>query len=177
MRVLSIFVKGLLSIIATFLLAISLWYAISYAPYLGELKALSATSQKKPVGDFAIIKKLVIAADSWPGVGGYVARSSYSELSYKDSSIGGNIVWHLNHTLWYFANTFHFDDDELIYLWLSYGNVRENAIKYFGSPLSELGFEQKLQLISMVKGPGALHPGTELGKKRAEIVLRKYNGL
>ena len=169
-----IIIKTISLLFLIVLIAMVAWYSISYFPYLSQLQEKIKESKTEYSGDMSTPYGLALAAETKKGIAYYTARSSYHVLSFQYATKKSKTKWHLNQILWYLSNSLHFNDQEIFYLWLHFSRIDKLSISTFNKPFKILSFEQKAQVIGMVKAPQAYAPETERGRSRLEWVLKQY---
>ncbi len=162
------------------LIAIAAWYAVSFLPYLGDLKNLAQRGQESMSGVETTLYPLAIAAETKKGIRFWAIRQAYvSQVLKFGKRPSGTLARHLNQGLWYVASYIHLTDREVFSVWVecSFYSCRHGlpgaAQKYFGRELKNLSETELASLVATVKNPTMFAPGTERGKLRATEILEK----
>lgn len=156
------------------LMAFLLLYFSRFYPHISELKTIIA-SQEKVVSKVSDIHRLALLFEGHQGIRNYATRLAYRELVFDKESIKTS-TWHVDTALWYFSSYFHFNENEMFYLWSSLVYIQKKGLQrsslyLFSKELSELSLRQKAELIAMVKAPHRFKLGSVALKKRVDRIL------
>lgn len=166
----------LLSFFAVPLTILGIWYAISFLPYLNQLKIYAAQGEEKVKNINPNFYSIVLVVETKKGIRIHAIRRAYSKLRQHK-----RIKRDITEVLWIYASYIHFSESEIFGLWVEclLGRRRDFeggiAQKYFKKSLENLSEKELASLVAMVWGGMAFAPDTERGEKRANYIIEKYN--
>lgn len=164
------------------LIVLGLWYAISFLPHLGELKSIASRGNESIRSIEHVFYPLVVAGESKKGIRSYATRQAYWTLVHQKTP-GRMLIWHTNNMLWYGASYMHFNEHQILGLWVECAlshcenGLKDVAQKYFGKALIDLSEKEQAELVAVMRHPTKYAPGTEFGKKRTNEILEKAKNL
>jgi hypothetical protein len=169
---------ALISIFASPLVAIGVWYTISFLPYLGAVRSIASQGSQSVRGIANVFYPLLAAAESNDAQRIYAMRQAYWSLVYEPES-GGNLTWHTSNFLWYIASYIHFDERQIAGIWVECalsrcdGGLSQVARKYYAENLVHLSESELAALLGAVRSPTEYAPDQKAGMDRTKAILEK----
>jgi hypothetical protein len=165
-------------LVAAPLLALCIWYAVYFLPYLGEIKISALRGNKSIENIQHLIYPLAVAGETKEGIRIYAARQTYVSFAYKKQR-RGITYWHFNNLLWYFLIPIHFTEQQIFGLWVDCalsecgGGFNKISHKYFGKELKDCSENELAALVALVRSPSQYAPNSQAGKQRTKEILNK----
>jgi hypothetical protein len=172
----------LVIVITAPIVVILAWYAVSFLPYLSEIKTIGKEGEIMVSTASDRLYALTIASESKEHIRSFALSQVYYALVFEKRR-GNNLSWHLNNLLWRIASYIHFTDKETFGIWAFYapyerGLGLNNAAEfYFHKPLSRLDERECAALISAARSPSHYRPGSKPSEQRIDLILNKANKL
>lgn len=160
------------------LLAMLVWYWVSFLPHLGQLRDFSARGSQSIKDVERVLYPIALASESREQIRSYAMRQAFYSLVWEKKR-SGTLGWHANNAMWYGASYLHFSEGELFGIWTHCAltgcghGISEVARKYFAKDLSSLSEREIAGLLGIVRNPNRFAPGSAAAEKRIDEVLAK----
>ena len=159
------------------LFAVSIWYCVSFLPYLSEITAIEKEGKDIVTSAPPILYKIAVAAESIKSIRTHAIAKVYWNIVFEVKA-QRPIFRQFNEMLWLASSYIHFSNEQAFYLWACYavyesGHGLGNAsMYYFNKPLSELNEESLVALVVASRNPSRFKPGTERSEERIKTILK-----
>lgn len=154
------------AIVLLAVLPLPIWYACSFLPALATMQSSSARGLAA-LGDAARWSAALAGADEAPArMRTWSIRQSYADAHPRHES---PTVWHLNNLLWHGASYLHFNDREMLGIWIDCAaqgcgrGLPYAARQYLGKNLRDISPLEITRLIAYARSPGRNIPTPDVG--------------
>ncbi|MDD2800765.1 MAG: transglycosylase domain-containing protein [Methylobacter sp.] len=171
-------IKASVALIGIPALVVSVWYAVSFLPYLSEINTYAKQGEEIVKDVNPMLYQIAVASETKEGIRSYAMSRAYSDLVYQKNR-KSMLSWHANNVLWHFASYLHFDDRQIFNIWVACSlrdcglGLKEAAQVYLGKEINSLSVKELSTLMAVVRSPSMYKPGTESGKQRTNQILEK----
>ena len=182
MKIIKVFSKLIAVVVAILVFAVIFWYSSTFLPYMDELGVISERGNLSMGDNKKYFYRAVVAAESKDRIRSYAMRQAYWSLVYSNES-KGNLKWHFNNALWYYASFVHLNDQEVFGILVDCGlffcgkGLNKASSTYYGKKIVQLSNRELIGMAALVKSPSRYKPGSRFSENRIKKIIEKLEDL